>query len=113
MKKKEIRVKCWVAIDDVKYFGPGPAELFELIEASGSISKAAKTMGMSYKKAWDIIEKTNARGKGPYVLAHKGGKDGGGATLTPTGKKVLASFRRLNEKIQTVVARETELLKWI
>lgn len=113
MKKKEIRVKCWVAIDGVKFFGPGPAELLELIEASGSISKAAKTMGMSYKKAWDILEKMNARGKSPYVITHKGGTEGGGAILTPTGKKAVAAFTRLNKKIQAVVANEKELLKWV
>jgi molybdate transport system regulatory protein len=113
MKKKEIRVRCWVDIGGVKHFGPGPAELLELIEESGSISKAAKKMGMSYKKAWDLVEKINARGQSPYVITRKGGKEGGGTEVTPTGKKVIASFRKLNNKIQTIVKKETELLKWI
>jgi molybdate transport system regulatory protein len=113
MIEKKIRVRCWVDIGGVKHFGPGPAELLELIDVSGSISKAARTMGMSYKKAWDIIEKMNARGKSPYVLARKGGKEGGGTALTPTGRKVVKSFRKLNQKIQNVVEKETELLKWI
>jgi molybdate transport system regulatory protein len=113
MKKKEIRVRCWVDIGGVKHFGPGPAELLELIDESGSISKAAKTMGMSYKKAWDMIEKMNARGQSPYVIARKGGKEGGGTALTPTGKKIVESFRKLNNKIQAIVEKETELLKWI
>jgi molybdate transport system regulatory protein len=113
MKKKEIRVRCWVDIGGVKHFGPGPAELLERIEETGSISKAAKEMGMSYKKAWDIIERMNARGQSPYVVTSKGGTEGGGTVLTPTGKKVLKSFNKLNNKIKAVVKKETELLKWV
>lgn len=113
MRKKEIRLRCWIDIDGTKHFGPGPARLLELIEASGSISKAAKSMGMSYKKAWDLVEKMNARGQTPYVIARKGGKAGGGTTLTPTGRKIVKSFRRLNQKLQDVVDGESELLKWV
>ena len=113
MKTKQIRVRCWVDIGGVKHFGPGPAELLELIEETGSISQAAKSMGMSYKKAWDMIEKMNARGQKPYVLARKGGPDGGGAMLTSTGKKVLDSFNKLNNKIEAVIDREVDLLKWV
>ena len=113
MKKKEIRARCWVEIGGVKHFGPGPAELLGLIEETGSISKAAKAMHMSYKKAWDIIERLNDRGQKPYVIAHKGGKEGGGAEITATGKKVAASFKKLNTKIQAMVQKEKELLKWI
>jgi len=102
-----------VDIGGVKHFGPGPAELLTLIEETGSISKAAKSMGMSYKKAWDMIERLNARGQRPYVVAHKGGKEGGGAEITSTGKKVVASFNKLNKKIQAIVQKETELLQWI
>ncbi len=113
MKKKQIRVRCWVDIGGVKHFGPGPAELFELIDESGSISKAAKAMGISYKKAWALIEKMNTRGQKPYVIARQGGKKGGGTELTAVGKKVMESFKKLNSKIQSVVERETELLKWV
>lgn len=111
--KKEIRVRCWIEIGGVKHFGPGPAELLERIHESGSISKAAKEMGMSYKKAWDIIEKINARGKSPYVVSHHGGKHGGGAELTPVGKKVVASFRNLTDKIHSVIGKDKELLRLV
>src|SRR5579872_5698144 len=106
MKKKEIRVRCWVNIGGVKHFGPGPAELLELIEETGSIAKAAKMMEMSYKKAWDIIERMNSRGQSPYVVTSKGGKEGGGTVLTPTGKKVVESFNKLNNKIKAVVEKD-------
>jgi molybdate transport system regulatory protein len=49
--KIEIRVRCWIDINGEKFFGPGRAELLELIGDTGSIAKAAKSMGMSYKKA--------------------------------------------------------------
>jgi len=106
-------VRCWVEVGGVRHFGPGPAELLGLIEETGSISKAAKSMGMSYKKAWDMIERLNARGQKPYVVARKGGTQGGGAMITSTGKKVVASFNKLNKKIQAIVQKETELLQWI
>lgn len=113
MKKKEIRVRCWITINGEKHFGPGPAELLDRIQDSGSISKAAEAMGMSYKKAWDMIEHINAQGSKPYVIARKGGNKGGGTELTDTGKKVLESYRRLKERIDEVVQQETELLKLI
>ena len=78
MKKKDIRVRCWVDIDGVKFFGPGRAELLELVEESGSISQAAKSMGMSYKKAWAMIDEMNTLGQKPYVITQKGGQKGGG-----------------------------------
>jgi molybdate transport system regulatory protein len=111
--KKEIRVKCWIDINGSKFFGPGPAELLQLIGETGSISKAAKSMGMSYKKAWDLVDHLNSKGQKPYVLSHKGGQKGGGAELTPTGKKVVTAYNSLTQKIQTVVTKDKQLLKLI
>ena len=113
MKKKEIRVRCWITVNGEKHFGPGPAELLERIQSSGSIAKAAAEMRMSYKKAWDIIENMNARGSKPYVIARKGGKKGGGTEVTAPGKKVLKSYESLKRRIQEVVRKERALLKLI
>lgn len=113
MRKKEIRFRCWIDIDGTKFFGPGPAELLELIGEEGSIAKAAKKMGMSYKKAWDIIDELNTRGKKPFVISRKGGESGGGAALTDTGKKVVTRYRALTTKLSAVVEKEAELLKLI
>jgi len=110
---KELRLRCWINIDGEKFFGPGPAELLGFIEQEGSIAKAAKQMGMSYKKAWDIVENLNAHGKKPYVVSHKGGEKGGGAELTETGKAVLIRYRKLAGKLNTIIEKETELLKLI
>jgi molybdate transport system regulatory protein len=113
MKDKEIRVRCWVTIGGLKHFGPGPAELLERIHESGSISKAAETMNMSYKKAWDMVEHMNARGSKPYVITQKGGSKGGGTKLTDAGKKVLDSYHKLKDRIDEVIQQERELLKSI
>lgn len=111
MKKKEIRFRCWINIDGEKFFGPGPAELLELIEQEGSIAKAAKQMGMSYKKAWDIIDDLNTRGQKPYVISRKGGDKGGGAELTELGKKVILKYRKLTDKMNLIIEKDTEILK--
>jgi molybdate transport system regulatory protein len=113
MKKKQIRIRCWVDIDGVKFFGPGPAQLLQLIDETGSISKAAKEMKMSYKKAWDIVVQLNQRGQKPYVISHKGGEKGGGAELTLTGRKVVSAYYSLTEKINGVVKKDISLLKVI
>src|SRR5690606_34029710 len=113
MKEKKIRLRCWIEIDGKKFFGPGPEELLGLIEEEGSIAKAAKKMGMSYKKAWDLIDYLNTRGKDPFVISKKGGSKGGGAELTAIGKEVVSEYRKLKTKLEAVLEKETEILKLI
>jgi molybdate transport system regulatory protein len=113
MKKKEIRLRCWIDIEGAKFFGPGPAELLGHIGTFGSIAKAAKKMGMSYKKAWDLVDELNTRGRKPYVISHKGGERGGGAELTETGKRVLSMYRALTDKLHAVIREEKDFLKAI
>ncbi len=111
MKKKEIRLRCWIEIDGVKFFGPGPAELLEHIEREGSLAQAAKQMGMSYKKAWDIIDRLNAQSKNKFVESYKGGETGGRAELTKQGKTFVALYRSLEKKLNAVISKENKLLK--
>lgn len=106
--KKELRTRCWIDIDGKKFFGPGRAQLLMMIDKNGSLSKAAKEMGMSYRKAWSMVEDMNQRGQQPYVELHKGGAQGGGAELTETGKKVLSSFIQMNDKINETLAQHTD-----
>ena len=111
--RKEIRIRCRIDLDGKKFFGPGPASLLELIGKEGSIKKAAKAMGMSYKKAWDIIDRLNEMGKKPYVSLQKGGEKGGGAVLTDAGKKLLNEYSRLTAKIDALVTKNTQILKLV
>jgi len=110
---KEIRVRCWIEIDGIKFFGPGPARLLELIQSEGSLSGAAKKMGMSYKKAWDLVNDLNSRGKNPYVRSRKGGEKGGGAELTETGKEVVKRYKELVDSLNAVVTKEEIFLSAI
>jgi molybdate transport system regulatory protein len=111
--KKEIRIRCWIDVDGDKFFGPGPAELLQLVQETGSIANAAKSMGMSYKKAWAIITNINSKSPKPLVISHKGGKNRGGAEVTEAGKKVLAAYTKLFKKLDTVIKKNTSLLKLI
>lgn len=75
--------------------GPGRADLLAHIEAMGSIAAAGRRMGMSYKRAWALVEAMNTVFGAPVVEAAKGGAGGGGAKLTETGRAVLAAYRAL------------------
>ncbi len=75
--------------------GPGKAELLDGIALTGSIAAAGRRMGMSYKRAWLLVEAMNAMFAEPLVDAAKGGAGGGGAALTPLGKQMLAAYRKL------------------
>jgi molybdate transport system regulatory protein len=79
--------------------GPGRAELLAHIEAQGSIAAAGRQMGMSYKRAWVLVETMNATFQQPLVEAVKGGAGGGGAGLTETGRRVLAAYRGVLESL--------------
>ena len=78
--------------------GPGKADLLEGIAATGSIAAAGRAMGMSYKRAWSLVEEMNELFAEPLVDTAKGGAGGGGAALTGLGSRVLAAFRTLERK---------------
>ena len=75
--------------------GPGKANLLQGIRETGSIAAAARRMGMSYKRAWLLVEGLNAAFKAPLVTATRGGPGAGGARLTAEGEAVLAAYRAL------------------
>lgn len=83
--------------------GPGKADLLEAIKHSGSISAAAKSLGMSYRRAWLLVETMNHCFGQPLVSSAKGGKGGGGAAVTEEGLRLLAAFRRMQEEVEKVV----------
>ncbi len=78
--------------------GPGKADLLDAIAANGSISAAAKRMGMSYRRAWLLVDTMNGCFQGPLVDSVRGGAGGGGARLTPLGAEVLARYRDMEAK---------------
>ena len=83
--------------DDIP-IGPGKVQLLELIRDTGSIAAAGRNMGMSYKRAWHLVDTMNRCFKSPLVEASKGGAHGGGAQLTPRALKVIELYRRLENQ---------------
>jgi molybdate transport system regulatory protein len=75
--------------------GPGRAELLAGIAETGSIAAAGRAMGMSYKRAWSLVEELNAAFREPLVISARGGARGGGAALTETGLAVLGAYRSM------------------
>lgn len=109
-KIKELRFRLWIDINGERFFGPGRAELLQLIQETGSISKAAKTMGMSYKKAWAMIDEMNSKAYTPLVIAQKGGQKGGGTEVTNAGAAIVKSYVKLLTKIKNTIEKETGIL---
>lgn len=77
--------------------GPGKVMLLEAIGREGSISAAARALGMSYRRAWALVEEVNATFTGPAVEASAGGRRGGGAALTPLGAELVAAYRAIED----------------
>ena len=78
--------------------GPGKTKLLESIRDTGSISAAARKMGMSYKRAWLLLDSMNQAFTEAMVRAPPGGSGGGGATLTPFGAELLERYQRIYER---------------
>jgi molybdate transport system regulatory protein len=87
------RLRIRIHFSDADMMGPGKAELLERIARTGSIAAAGREMGMSYKRAWMLIETLNAMFRAPVVDSTRGGPGGGGAVLTETGQEVLRLYR--------------------
>lgn len=85
--------------------GPGKADLLAAVAETGSISAAGRSMGMSYKKAWYLLDTMNRCFREPLVVAKKGGSGRGGAQLTATGINVLRLYRSI-EKQAAIAARK-------
>lgn len=91
--------------------GPGKAELLERIGRTGSIAAAGREMGMSYRRAWMLVETLNAMFRAPLVESTRGGPRGGGAVLTQNGRQVLALYRAFEAGAAAAGAHELEALR--
>lgn len=99
-----------VTLSDTFYVGPGRADLMELIAETGSISEAARRMGMSYKRAWGLVQALNDGFGAPLVETARGGKEQG-ASLTEAGREVLERYRGMQEATRKAIARDFEALQ--
>ncbi|MEO8315413.1 MAG: LysR family transcriptional regulator [Pseudomonadota bacterium] len=82
--------------------GPGKIRLLEAIDQSGSLSAAARSLGMSYRRGWLLLQSVNSGFQEPAVALSAGGKDGGGAQLTAFGRRLIASYRQFESAVDLI-----------
>jgi molybdate transport system regulatory protein len=100
-----------IDLDDDERIGPGKIRLLEQIRESGSISAAGRAMDMSYKRAWDLVDEINRICRQPAVARQTGGKNGGGAALTPFGESLVARYRKIERDAAAAVRKELAALR--
>ena len=89
------RLTLRIDFDEGRALGPGKVRLLELVGETGSISAAGRAMGMSYRRAWLLVDALNRMFRQPVVEARGGGAGGGGASLTPAGAALVARYRAM------------------
>jgi molybdate transport system regulatory protein len=100
-----------IDLDTEGRIGPGKIQLLEKIREFGSISAAGRAMDMSYKRAWDLVDEINRICRQPAVDRQTGGKNGGGAALTPFGISLVARYRKIERDAASAVRKELAALK--
>lgn len=100
------RLKLSIVLESGARLGPGKARLLESVRDTGSISAAAREMGMSYKRAWLLLDSINQAFETPAVTAATGGSRGGGARLTALGHELLERYRRVESRARAASADE-------
>jgi molybdate transport system regulatory protein len=106
----KIQFRLRVVLGDDIAIGPGKVDLLEAIAATGSITAAAKTMGMSYRRAWLLVDTMNRCFNTPVVTAEAGGASGGGTRLTPIGADVVRRYRSMQAKAASAGAADLAAL---
>jgi molybdate transport system regulatory protein len=91
-------VRIGIPLGDCYAMGPGKADLLDAIQATGSISAAGRKLGMSYRRAWLLVDEMNRCFRTPVVEAHLGGTGGGGAIVTALGREALLRYRELQDQ---------------
>lgn len=104
---RSVNGSIWLEKNGIRYFGPGPYELLERIAETGSISEAAKQMNLSYKKAWDIINRLNEVEGMPMVATKTGGAKGGGATISKEARLLMKRYAAVRKHFTVFLHKET------
>ncbi len=95
-------------VDEVPVIGPGKIALLEALAREGSITAAAKALGMSYRRAWLLVDTMNRCFREPVVASATGGSGGGGAQVTAFGRQVMASFDAMKARVDRALDPELE-----
>jgi molybdate transport system regulatory protein len=104
------RGRVWIEGPDGTFVGYGRAVLLERIRDHGSLSAAARSMEMSYRHAWKLVESMNRQSRVPVVTMSVGGRGGGGAVLTEAGQRAIDAFWSLRGDLEDLLAARTRAL---
>lgn len=105
-----LRGRFWIASEEGTFLGTGRVILLERIQEHGSISSAARSMKMSYRQAWQLVQSMNTHSDTPLVISSTGGKGGGGASLTETGERAIQLFREVEQDMRDFMEKRSAQL---
>jgi len=106
----QVKSKVWLEANGKFIIGEGGITLLEAIDRLGSIQKAARRLGWSYRHTWGYLKNMERNGGMQFVVARHGGTAGGGTTLTPDGVKLLREYRRFQRAVQATAKKQSRLL---
>jgi molybdate transport system regulatory protein len=107
-KTYEVKGRLWITNSEATFLGYGRIVLLERIKQHGSISAAARSMGMGYRHAWRLVASMNRESPVKLVVTSTGGRRGGGAVLTEAGEKAIQIFWQVYKDFQRFLAKETK-----
>lgn len=105
-----LKIKVQLILDGDIAFGPGKADLLAAIHEHGSISAGGRALGLSYRRAWQMVDMLNRCFKKPLIESTLGGRRGGGAVVTPAGLEVLKRYRAFTKALSRVSKKSAKPL---
>ena len=108
--RPEVRFRMRIRKGDTVALGPGKVELLEAVREHGSISAAARSLDMSYRRAWLLIDELNQSLKSPATVSEQGGQSGGGCVLTPVGENIVRLYRGIEAQAEAACAGQIDEL---
>ena len=110
LPRPEVRFRMRIRTGDTVALGPGKVALLEAVHEHGSISAAARSLGMSYRRAWLLIDELNRSLKSPATISEQGGQSGGGCVLTPVGENIVRLYREVETQAHQACAAQIAAL---
>lgn len=110
MARQSVQFRLRIHRDEDVAIGPGKVALLEAVAECGSISAAARQLGMSYRRAWLLLDELNRALRSPAVSTATGGSHGGGATLTPVGEEIVRRYRAIESHARVACAGDIAAL---
>jgi molybdate transport system regulatory protein len=106
----DVRFRLRITYDDTIALGPGKVTLLEAIREQGSISAAARSLNMSYRRAWLLMDELNQSLSSPAMVSEHGGNTGGRSVLTPVGEEIIRLYRAIEAQAYTACAEQLGVL---